>query len=67
MLTRCNFLPAGGPDVYVCGPDAFVETIIDHLIAMGHEPAHPNRTLRAYGSDQRVKMTMRDYARRKLR
>ncbi|MFG1427949.1 ferredoxin reductase [Roseixanthobacter glucoisosaccharinicivorans] len=36
MLTRRKFLPAGNPDVYVCGPSAFVETIAAHLIAMGH-------------------------------
>ncbi len=36
MLTRRLFLPAGNPDVYVCGPTAFVETIAEHLITLGH-------------------------------
>ncbi len=45
MLTRRNFLPAGDPDVYVCGPTAFVEQVTDHLIAMGHAP-HRVRTER---------------------
>ncbi|MFG1397967.1 ferredoxin reductase [Roseixanthobacter pseudopolyaromaticivorans] len=36
MLTRRQFTPAGNPDVYVCGPAAFVETIAEHLVAMGH-------------------------------
>ncbi len=37
MLTRRQFTPAGNPDVYVCGPTAFVETIAEHLVAMGHK------------------------------
>ncbi|RYE29491.1 MAG: hypothetical protein EOP23_21345 [Hyphomicrobiales bacterium] len=36
MLTQRQFTPTGNPDVYVCGPTAFVETIAEHLIAMGH-------------------------------
>lgn len=36
MLTRRQFFPAGNPDVYVCGPTIFVETIAEHLITMGH-------------------------------
>ncbi|MCJ8145093.1 ferredoxin reductase [Ancylobacter sp. A5.8] len=36
MLTRRQFTPAGNPDVYVCGPTRFVETIVEHLIKMGH-------------------------------
>ena len=40
MLTRRQFLPVGNPDVYVCGPTAFVETIAEHLVAMGHGGNH---------------------------
>jgi ferredoxin-NADP reductase len=40
MLTRRLFLPAGNPDVYVCGPAAFVEACADHLIAIGHLASH---------------------------
>ncbi|WP_022723620.1 ferredoxin reductase [Rhodopseudomonas sp. B29] len=36
MLTRREFTPAGHPDVFVCGPAAFVETVAGHLAAMGH-------------------------------
>lgn len=36
MLMRLQFIPVGSPDVYVCGPTAFVETIAEHLVAMGH-------------------------------
>ncbi|MBX4994779.1 ferredoxin-NADP reductase [Rhizobium binae] len=36
MLTRRQFTPVGNPDVYVCGPTTFVETIAEHLVAMGH-------------------------------
>ncbi|MDQ0513287.1 ferredoxin reductase [Ancylobacter amanitiformis] len=40
MLTRRQFTPAGDPDVYVCGPTAFVETIAEHLVAMGHRASN---------------------------
>jgi ferredoxin-NADP reductase len=36
MLTRRAFSPEGDPDVFVCGPTAFVETVAGHLVAMGH-------------------------------
>ncbi|NPU09692.1 oxidoreductase [Bradyrhizobium sp. 83002] len=36
MLTRREFMPADDPDVFVCGPTAFVETVAGHLVAMGH-------------------------------
>ena len=36
MLTRREFTPVDNPDVFVCGPTAFVETIASHLVAMGH-------------------------------
>jgi len=36
MLTRRHFLPADRPDTYVCGPTAFVETVVENLVAMGH-------------------------------
>jgi ferredoxin-NADP reductase len=39
MLARNHFEPAGDPDVYVCGPSAFVETMADYLVAMGHSPS----------------------------
>ena len=29
-----------GPRVYVCGPTAFVESVADDLVAIGHEPAN---------------------------
>ena len=31
--------PGCGPDVYVCGPTAFVETVADLLVAAGHDPS----------------------------
>lgn len=40
MLTDRQFTPVGNPDVYVCGPTAFVETIADHLVAMGHRASN---------------------------
>lgn len=36
MLTRRQFLPAGSPDTYVCGPTSFVEAVVENLVAMGH-------------------------------
>lgn len=36
MLTRRHFTPDGDPDVFVCGPTSFVETVAGHLVAMGH-------------------------------
>ncbi|GLK73607.1 ferredoxin reductase [Ancylobacter dichloromethanicus] len=40
MLARWQFTPAGHPDVYVCGPTAFVETIAEHLVAIGHSASN---------------------------
>ncbi|MFA5956312.1 ferredoxin reductase [Hyphomicrobium sp.] len=40
MLTRRLFLPAGSPDVYVCGPTTFVEAIAEQLVVMGHTESH---------------------------
>jgi len=36
MLTRRGFVPDGSPDTYVCGPTAFVESVVENLVAMGH-------------------------------
>lgn len=36
MLTRQQFVPAGRPDTYVCGPTTFVEIVVENLITMGH-------------------------------
>ncbi|WP_442680897.1 ferredoxin reductase [Sphingomonas sp. ASY06-1R] len=36
MLARHHFVPEGRPDIYVCGPTPFVETVAEHLVAMGH-------------------------------
>ncbi|WP_420139478.1 ferredoxin reductase [Sphingomonas sp.] len=38
MLKRQGFAPDGRPDIYVCGPTAFVETVAEHLTAIGHAP-----------------------------
>jgi ferredoxin-NADP reductase len=31
---------ADAPDIYICGPTAFVETAADVSVALGHAPAH---------------------------
>lgn len=36
MLQRRAIDPALGPDVFVCGPTSFVETVAEHLLALGH-------------------------------
>lgn len=39
MLAR-QAIPAGEePDVFVCGPTAFVESVADHLLSLGHAQA----------------------------
>ena len=32
--------PRVGPRVYVCGPTAFVESVADDLVFLGHDPAN---------------------------
>jgi ferredoxin-NADP reductase len=39
VLAREGFPPEAGPDVYICGPVAFVESVASLLIAAGHDPA----------------------------
>jgi ferredoxin-NADP reductase len=36
MLKRQRFAPDGSPDIYACGPTAFVEAVAEHLTAIGH-------------------------------
>ena len=37
-LNTYGWPPDFGPDCYVCGPTAFVETAADILVALGHDP-----------------------------
>ncbi len=39
MLTAAGFLPSDRPDVFVCGPTGFVETVAATLVEMGHDPS----------------------------
>lgn len=39
MLTRHGIDVAASPQVFVCGPTAFVESVADHLLAIGHAEA----------------------------
>jgi ferredoxin-NADP reductase len=39
MLEEVGPGPGAGARVYVCGPTAFVESVADLLVAIGHEPA----------------------------
>ena len=43
MLAAVGPPPASAPHIYVCGPTAFVETVADLLVQLGHVP----RTIRA--------------------
>jgi ferredoxin-NADP reductase len=36
MLAAHVFSPAAEPRAFVCGPTSFVETVADHLVALGH-------------------------------
>ena len=36
MLAECGFQPAKEPRIFVCGPTAFVETVADQLVGLGH-------------------------------
>jgi ferredoxin-NADP reductase len=42
-LTRADLdehalAPATAPTCFVCGPTGFVETVVDHLVGLGHDP-----------------------------
>lgn len=37
MLAMHAFAAARGPQIFVCGPTSFVETVTDHLVALGHD------------------------------
>jgi ferredoxin-NADP reductase len=39
MLRELAFSPADVPQVYVCGPTPFVESVAAALVALGHDPA----------------------------
>jgi len=36
MLAQVGFDPAAKPQVFVCGPTSFVETVADQLVGLGH-------------------------------
>jgi ferredoxin-NADP reductase len=36
MLAECGFQPAEKPQIFVCGPTSFVETVADQLVSLGH-------------------------------
>ena len=38
MLRSFAFGPEHRPRIYVCGPTAFVETVADALVLLGHPP-----------------------------
>jgi ferredoxin-NADP reductase len=38
MLADAGFAPGRKPWVYVCGPTAFVESVAEALVALGHDP-----------------------------
>ena len=38
MLADIGPDPSAGPNIYVCGPTSFVETVADALVHLGHEP-----------------------------
>jgi len=39
MLAQCGFQPEEKPQIFVCGPTAFVETVADQLVGLGHGEA----------------------------
>jgi ferredoxin-NADP reductase len=39
MLARQAIDAAHAPDIFVCGPTVFVETVADHLLSLGHAEA----------------------------
>jgi ferredoxin-NADP reductase len=36
MLAQCGFQAAEEPQIFVCGPTSFVETVADRLVSLGH-------------------------------
>ena len=36
MLAQCGFQPEEMPQIFVCGPTSFVETVADQLVGLGH-------------------------------
>jgi ferredoxin-NADP reductase len=36
MLAQCGLQPGEAPQIFVCGPTSFVETVADQLVALGH-------------------------------
>ena len=38
LLAEVGWRPADAPLVYVCGPTAFVETVANALVGLGHDP-----------------------------
>ena len=38
MLSVPGFAPADAPDIFVCGPTGFVESVSQGLVAIGHDP-----------------------------
>ena len=38
ILARSAFAATASPAVFVCGPTGFVETVANHLVALGHDP-----------------------------
>ena len=38
MLAEVAWPPADAPQVFVCGPTGFVETVADALVSLGHDP-----------------------------
>ena len=36
MLSQCGFQPSEEPQIFVCGPTLFVETVADQLVSLGH-------------------------------
>ncbi len=40
LLADVAYPPGAGARTYVCGPTAFVETVANQLVALGHDPAN---------------------------
>jgi ferredoxin-NADP reductase len=36
MLAQCGFQATEEPQIFVCGPTSFVETVADQLVSLGH-------------------------------
>jgi ferredoxin-NADP reductase len=36
MLAECGFQPVEAPQIFVCGPTSFVESVADQLVGLGH-------------------------------